>query len=1190
MKDNPKHQQSNLRSNAQPDAEANAMHVRKWIRPITHEPTFWLVLVFLFASGFAAYVLAVDLNQRVRSNDLAASARAQSELLSAVRSFYSREVIDKLKDNPNITVSHEFHGKELTVPLPASFAIGLEEELKARGAASTLRLTSDYPFPWRSKRQLDPFETEALRFLTENPEAVFERLEDSDGGQVFRSATAVIMDESCIACHNQHSESPRIDWKVGDVRGIQEVIVQADSTHDTAVNSFYGLVSLLGIAFVTAVALSVLLTRQRQKALLTATDLAASEKDKNQSLQTAISRAEAGEAQIGAIIETVLDGIVTISFDGLVQTANLAAVSMFGAKSRDDLVGQPIDRFIPETTTMDGRLKHIAISDDDDSTSINQRHEMAALRLDGSQFPIELSLSALAVPGLHVVTAILRDLTEKKAADAKLKMAETLLFDAIESLPDGFVLYDADDRLVLCNSKYKEFYATSADLIVEGETFEGIIRKGATRGQYQVTGDALEEWVAMRLTRHLNPGNPMEQHLDDGRWLRVIESRTSEGGRVGFRVDITELKERERDLQRSQDLLRNVVSASFDGVLVMDRKGMVIDYNPAAQDIFGWKREEILGQHMSDFVIPARYRRAHDAGLRHFLDSGEGKVIGQRIEIEGLHKDGHEIIVELAIRNTDGQDGPVFVGYVRDITEQRAADATLREAKERAEIANEAKAQFLAMMSHEIRTPLNGVLGILSLLRDTELDEGQKDYVKTARESGRALLDLINDILDFTKLEAGRMELDATPFHFPSLLGSVIDLFMPIARDKGIDITLDYAGDIPTSLVGDSGRIRQVLLNLVSNALKFTETGGVRIAVKLENGLPEQPVFKLAVSDTGIGIPPEKHDILFGEFVTVDTRYSRKFGGTGLGLAITKQLAELMGGTVGFDSMPGAGSTFWVMLPMTLAGENDVVPAQRIEVPASEVQPGLRVLLAEDNATNQIVVGHMLENAGCRVEVVNDGGEAVAAATKDPYDCILMDISMPEMDGMEATGHIRQAGMNRDTPIIALTAYALKGDRDKFLASGMTDFLAKPVEKEDLLNAIARNVSADQHRDLSEQAEDALHTARAIVKSMPVEIREKLIRQFMSDIGTRCEAARQATAQQDLEGLERATHAIKSVAGTFGAKDLASVAALINSLARDEKRTQAFSATSEMLDEGDRTLSQVARLATDMGIDVKTPS
>lgn len=1190
MKDNPKHQQSNLRSHEKIDVEADAMHVHQWIRPITHEPTFWLVLVFLFTSGFAAYVLTVDLNQRVRSNDLSASARAQSELLSAVRSFYSREVIDKLKDNRDITVSHDFHGKELTVPLPASFTIGLEKELKDRGAPSTLRLTSDYPFPWRSKRQLDLFETEALRFLSQKPEAVFERLEDRGDGLVFRSATAVIMDESCVTCHNLHSDSPRIDWKVGDVRGIQEVIVQADNTHGTAVTSFYGLVSLLGIAFITAVALSVLLSRQRQRALLTATDLAAREKDKNQSLQTAISRAEAGEAQIGAIIETVLDGIVTISFDGLVQTANQAAVSMFGAKCHDDLVGQPIDKFIPEATAIDGRLKHLLISEDVGSASTNQRHEMTALRLDGSEFPIELSLSALAVPGLHVVTAILRDLTEKKASDAKLRMAETRLIDAIESLPDGFVLYDADDRLVLCNSRYKEFYATSADLIVEGETFEDIIRKGATRGQYQVSGDALEEWVAMRLNRHLNPGAPMEQHLDDGRWLRVIESRTSEGGRVGFRVDITELKERERDLQRSEDLLRNVVSASFDGVIVMDRKGMVIDYNPAAKVIFGWEPDEILGQHMSDFVIPARYRRAHDVGLRHFLEAGEAKVIGQRIEIEGLHKDGHEIIVELAIRNTEGQDGPVFVGYVRDITEQRAADVMLREAKERAEIANEAKAQFLAMMSHEIRTPLNGVLGILSLLRDTDLDEGQKDYVQTARESGRALLDLINDILDFTKLEAGRMELDASPFHFPSLLRSVVDLFMPIARDKGIDITLNYAGDIPTNLIGDSGRIRQVLLNLVSNALKFTETGGVRIAVSLGDDDQERPTFKLTVKDTGIGIPADKHDFLFGEFVTVDTHYSRKFGGTGLGLAITKQLAELMGGIVGFESMPGVGSTFWVVLPMTLADENDVVPAPRIETSTVWVQPGRRILLAEDNATNQIVVGHMLENAGCRVDVVNDGAEAVAVANKDRYDCILMDISMPEMDGLEATGHIRRTGLNQMTPIIALTAYALKGDREKFLTSGMTDFLAKPVEKEDLLNAIARNVRDTQPSDPVEQSDDALHTAREIVESMPVEIREKLMLQFVNDISTRCQAARQAIAEEDLNALERATHAIKSVAGTFGAKDLASVASLINSLARDAKHTLAFNATSELFDESDRTLSQLTLLASDMGIEIELPS
>ena len=239
-----------------------------------------------------------------------------------------------------------------------------------------------------------------------------------------------------------------------------------------------------------------------------------------------------------------------------------------------------------------------------------------------------------------------------------------------------------------------------------------------------------------------------------------------------------------------------------------------------------------------------------------FLKTGDkAQCWARRIEIEGLHRDGHEIIVELAIRHTKGAEGPLFLGYVRDITERKAAEAALNEAKERAEAANEAKAKFLAMMSHEIRTPMNGVLGILSLLRDTDLDASQKSYVKTARESGRSLLELINDILDFSKLEAGRMELEHTPFRLRSLVKSVLDLFRPTAQDKGLGLFLNYPDDVPINVIGDAGRLRQVVLNLVSNAIKFTELGSVEVTVSIAQQNEKRPTFKFSIKDTASAFP-----------------------------------------------------------------------------------------------------------------------------------------------------------------------------------------------------------------------------------------------------------------------------------------------------------------------------------------------
>ncbi|WP_420336130.1 PAS domain S-box protein [Roseibium sp.] len=1162
--------------------------MRRWIQELTFDATFWLVLVFISASAIAAYVIAVDFGQKARTADLSAAARAQSELLTAARSFYSREVVDKLYSSQDVSVSHDYHDRDLTIPAPVSMTLALEDELKAQGASSAIRMLSTHPWPWRGDRQLDEFEKAALAAIEKDPSKPFQRLEQREEGTFFRSASAVRMEESCVACHNTHPESPRTVWEVGDVRGLQEVIIPASALYGTGFTSIDNLIFMLAIAFAAALALTFVLSLQRQRAMRRLAGLAEAEREKNDALVKATLRAETGEAQVNAILDTMLDGVLTLSPSGEVLSANKRALAMFGATESGGLVGRVISDFLPDTGGEELPFECCPGTATSIETS-GKRLEATGRRLDGGEYPVEMSLSEMVIDGSATFTAIFRDLTDRKAAAAKVKQAETRLVDAIESLPDGFVLYDADDRLVLCNSKYREFYSSSADLIQPGAKFEEIIRKGAMRGQYQVADDILEDWVAMRMERHQNPGAPMEQHLDDGRWLRVIESRTSEGGMVGFRVDITELKNREAELRRNEDLLRNVVDASFDGVIVMNGDGVVLDFSPAAEDVFGWTAAELIGRKMSDYIIPDQHRKAHDDGLARFLITGEGPVLGKRIEIEGLHRDGHEIIVELAIRHTKGAEGPLFLGYVRDITERKAADAALRDAKEKAEAANEAKAKFLAMMSHEIRTPMNGVLGILSLLRDTDLDPAQADYLKTARESGRSLLELINDILDFSKLEAGRMELDPAPFRLKTVVKSVVDLFKPIAQDKGLQLSMQYPSELPHNVVGDSGRLRQVVLNLVSNAIKFTEIGFVEISVDIAKDDPVEPTFRFSVRDSGIGIPEDKHEALFGDFVTVDTSYTKKQGGTGLGLAICRQIAHLMGGEVYVQSEEDVGSTFEFVVPIRLAEDQTVVLDEgRPEEPA-ELPENVTILLAEDNATNQIVVSHALRSAGCDIDIANNGREAVQAAAKRDYDCILMDISMPEMDGIEATRRIRHGQRNVETPIVALTAYSLRGDKERFLDSGMSDFMAKPVEKEDLLACVSRNVArkvAGASRATATGTTASLEAAREILGTMPDELKQKLLQQFVDDTLKRRQSALDAAEANEPDKLERATHALKSVAGTFGALELATIATTVNTLVRDGKETAAMGKMDDLSAICDRTLTEVKALADEIGVKV----
>jgi signal transduction histidine kinase/ActR/RegA family two-component response regulator len=391
-----------------------------------------------------------------------------------------------------------------------------------------------------------------------------------------------------------------------------------------------------------------------------------------------------------------------------------------------------------------------------------------------------------------------------------------------------------------------------------------------------------------------------------------------------------------------------------------------------------------------------------------------------------------------------------------------AANRALVEARAVAERSNRAKSEFLATMSHEIRTPMNGVLGVLDLLAMGELRPDQAKLVAMGRESGASLLALIGDILDHSRLEAGAVELEARAFDPRRVASQAMALVAGAAARKGLALELDAAEDLAAELTGDPTRLGQVLTNLVGNAVKFTARGSVRI------GLAQAPLpggrveLRIEVRDTGVGIPPEAAGRLFERFSQADSSTSRRFGGAGLGLAISKQLVELMGGAIGVDSAPGHGSRFWFTVvcdpAAAPAAPRDAVAAEPAET-AGPTGP-LRVLVAEDNAVNQFLVTTLLRNRGHEVEVASDGAEAIAAVERSRYDLVLMDISMPGVDGVTATRRIRgMAPRLARIPIIALTAHAMAGDRESFLAAGMTDYVVKPVDPRTLFAAIARAVA-----------------------------------------------------------------------------------------------------------------------------------
>jgi PAS domain S-box-containing protein len=628
-----------------------------------------------------------------------------------------------------------------------------------------------------------------------------------------------------------------------------------------------------------------------------------------------------------------------------------------------------------------------------------------------------------------------------------------------------------------------------------------------------------------------------------------------------------------------RDALAAAVAAAPTGVVISDPNQPdcpIVFANAAFFRITGYGPEEVIGRNCRFLQGPGTDPR-HVHAIRRAI--AERRAID--IEIVNHRKDGARFVNELHISPVFGPDGTLlhFLGIQHDVTARERLARAKERARRAAERASAEKSDFLAFISHEIRTPMNGVMGTVSLLLDTSLDAEQRAYAETARRCGETLLATVNEILDLSRIEAGRLVLEHIPFDLAQPVTEVLDLLGPAAAEKGLRLSASIAPTLPARVVGDPQRLRQVLLNLADNAVKFTSSGGVGIRVEPD----EDPSrLRFAVADTGIGIAPEVQRRLFRSFTQGAADTARRFGGSGLGLMICKRLVGLMGGRIALESTPGKGTVFTFTIPLAPVAESGRPPATLLPAPAvAEARRAGggalgRILLAEDGEANQLVAAAILRKAGYAVDLARDGEEAVGAARTNAYDLILMDVRMPRMDGFAATAAIRaMPGAAGRVPIIAMTAAAMQGDRERCLAAGMDGHLAKPMDGARLLATVAEAMQARPRRPRAAAPAGEPHETPALLDLATLEeLRSavgpgrlpRLIEVFAEE--TRARLARLA-GTEDLRAIEDEAHGLKSAAGTFGAAALREAAAAIEAacLAGDAARALALKAALPALAE-----------------------
>jgi PAS domain S-box-containing protein len=612
-----------------------------------------------------------------------------------------------------------------------------------------------------------------------------------------------------------------------------------------------------------------------------------------------------------------------------------------------------------------------------------------------------------------------------------------------------------------------------------------------------------------------------------------------------------------------------ILDTAIEGVIGIDWQGSITFVNPAAAKMLERDAKELVGQPIQIITHPSNTGNEFDQTLSPIYSSlTDG--LEYRVSSELFwRKDGSTFPVEyvcVPIKEDDAVLGGVLT--FEDITERKDLEEAAAKARDAAIESARLKSEFLANVSHEIRTPMNGILGMTEILLDSDLTASQRRTAETISSSANALLEIVNDILDLSRIESGKLRFEPRDFKLRDVIQNVIDFFSESARAKSIELNFSVDENLSDEFHGDDGRLRQILINLIGNAIKFTDDGYVSLSITKENETDKHATIHFTVSDTGPGIAEHEQQRLFQPFSQVNYKIARKHGGTGLGLAISKQTVELMGGQIGVVSEEGKGSTFWFTVNLEKQLERTSIDSQRqsqtelgnfvSELPVSSIEDfsQLKVLVAEDNPVNQQVALHFLQRLGIAAEVAANGFEVLNALSRAAYDMVLMDCQMPEVGGFEATQLIRESdGINKNITIIAMTANAMQGDRERCLAAGMNDYIAKPIVFDELRKTIAKYFSDDSEIHVTlDQVMDTkvLDNLHALEQNRLTHIAAEVLETYLSHAPTCLRDLQTALEKGDAEAIANAAHSLKGSSSTLGMKQMTELCASLEAKGRNK--------------------------------------